>query len=291
LTAFRQAENFSIAAQMDVEFSGPVCYDSPRWFMGTAQILFMTHQTEEDTAVISGGAGFVTTHWSVVLNARGPATPEALTALEVLCRTYYYPLYAFVRWQGHDVHGAQDLTQEFFHRFVEKDYLASVAPEKGRFRSFLLASLKNFLNVARVRESAIKRGGRQTFISLDCDDLEERYLLEPKSASAAEHVYDRGWATTLMERALAALREEFQNEGKSEQFERLRPFLSREPAGAEYVSLAAAAHTTPGAISVAVHRLRQRYRAHVRSEVANTVAHPADVEEELRYLFIVLTAD
>jgi RNA polymerase sigma-70 factor (ECF subfamily) len=233
---------------------------------------------------------FATTHWTVVLNAKAQHRAEANEAMELLCRTYYYPLYAFLRRQGHNAHEAQDLTQEFFHRFLEKDYLASVAPEKGRFRSFLLASLKNFVNVARVRESAIKRGGRQTFIPIDDGSVEERYLLEPSSEVAPEVAYDRGWATTLMERALACLRDEFQREDKMKQFEQLSVFLSREPREGEYARVAEAANMTPGAFAVAVHRLRQRYGQCVRGEVANTVAHPGDIESELRYLFTVLTA-
>ena len=237
------------------------------------------------------GGVFATTHWSVVLAAGQDSSPEASAALEQLCRAYWYPLYAFVRRRGHDAHEAQDLTQEFFHRFLAKGYLASVAPEKGRFRSFLLASLKHFLGAARVRESAIKRGGRQSFVPLDEENVEERYLLEPKSELPLELFYDRGWATTLMERALEGLREEFQTDGKGELFARLRIFLSREPHENEYAAVAAEMKTTPGALTVAVHRMRQRYGQRVRTEVANTVAHPADVEAELRYLFAVLTAE
>jgi DNA-directed RNA polymerase specialized sigma24 family protein len=251
----------------------------------------MAQNSEDPVPTALAAASFSTTHWSVVLNAKWPEAPGAVAALEALCRTYYYPLYAFVRRQGHDVHAAKDLTQEFFRRFVEKDYLASVAPEKGRFRSFLLASLKNFLHAARVRESAIKRGGRQTFVPLDDAQVEERYLLEPNFKLPPEAAYDCGWATTLMEGALNGLREEFRRDGKAEHFERLKVFLSREPGEGEYAAMAKEADTTPGAISVAVHRLRQLYGQRVRMEVAHTVAHPADVAEELRYLFALLTAD
>jgi DNA-directed RNA polymerase specialized sigma24 family protein len=234
-------------------------------------------------------ACFATTHWSVVLNARNVNGSAAHDALEVLCRTYYYPLYAFVRRQGCDAHAAQDLTQEFFHRFISKDYLASVSPEKGRFRSFLLASLKHYLSAARVHASALKRGGGKIFVPLDDENVEERYLLEPKSTLASEMIYDRGWATTLMERTLDGLCEEFQREGKSSLFERLRIFLSREPIEGEYERLGKDLNMATGAVGVAVHRLRQRYGQRVRSEVANTVARPGDVEEELRYLLAVLT--
>jgi RNA polymerase sigma-70 factor (ECF subfamily) len=174
----------------------------------------MSSGRELPPPVIRGDARFTTTHWSVVLNAKQSHRPEAREALELLCRTYYYPIYGFIRRQGNGPDEAQDLTQEFFQRFLAKDYLASVAPEKGRFRSFLLASVKHFLGAARVRDLAIKRGGRQTFIPLDEESVEERYLLEPKSERPPEAFYDRDWATTLMERALAGLREEFQNEGK-----------------------------------------------------------------------------
>jgi RNA polymerase sigma-70 factor (ECF subfamily) len=238
----------------------------------------------------TGAACFATTHWSVVLNAKEANAPEAHEALDVLCATYYYPLYAFVRRQGYDPHAAEDLTQEFFHRFVAKDYLSSVSPEKGRFRSFLLASLKHYLSVARAHASAIKRGGGTSFVPLEGEKVENRYLHEPKCDLAAEMIYDRGWATTLMERALEGLRQEFRSGGKSELFERLRVFLSREPAVGEYEILATELNMTAGALSVAVFRLRQRYGQRVRTEVANTVAHPADVEDELRYLFEVLTA-
>jgi RNA polymerase sigma-70 factor (ECF subfamily) len=233
---------------------------------------------------------FATTHWSAVLNARPSGEPSSSEALEILCRTYYFPLYAFVRRQGHSPEDSEDLTQEFFGRFIEKDYLASVDPAKGRFRSFLLASLKNFLSVARVRQSAIKRGGRQTFVSLDDPDLEERFLAEPATHGPPEAAYDSGWATTVMDLALHRVRTEFQHEGRSELFERLKVFLSREPAPGEYAALATAAETTAGALSVAVHRLRHRYGQYVRAEVANTVARPSEVDDELRHLFTTLTA-
>jgi len=235
-------------------------------------------------------ACFATTHWSIVLNAKQASEPAAHEALEILCATYYYPLYAFVRRQGYDPHAAEDLTQEFFYRFVAKDYLSSVSPEKGRFRSFLLASLKHYLSVARAQAAAIKRGGRTNFIPLDGEKVENRYLQEPKSELAPEMAYDRGWATTLMERALEGLRQEFRDDDKAVLFEKLRPFLSSEPVVGEYQDLAAELNMTAGAIGVAVFRLRQRYGQRVRAEVANTVGHPADVEEELRYLFAVLTA-
>ena len=238
----------------------------------------------------TGPACFATTHWSVVLNAKEADAPAAHAALEALCASYYYPLYAFVRREGYDAHAAEDLTQEFFYRFVARHYLSSVSREKGRFRSFLLAALKHHLSVARAHASALKRGGGRSFVPLDEEKVETRYLHEPRPDLAPEMVYDRGWATTLMERALEGLREEFRSDGKAELFARLRVFLSREPGVGEYELLASELKMTAGAIGVAVFRLRQRYGQRVRNEIANTVAHPADVEEELRYLFAVLAA-
>lgn len=236
-----------------------------------------------------GAVQFATTRWSVVLSAAQRSVPAAAQALEILCRTYYYPLYAYVRRQGYDAHEAQDLTQEFFSRFLEKNYLASVDPQKGRFRSFLLASLKHFLGAARLRESAVKRGGRYTFVPLD-DTIEERYQLEPETELSLERVYDRRWATTVMEQALNRLREEFSRAGKTAQFQGLEIFLSKEPDEGEYAVVGAALQMTTGAVGVAVHRLRRRYGELVRAEVAETVAHPAEVEEEMRYLVSVLTS-
>ncbi len=249
----------------------------------------MSEQSQEPASKGRVPAYFATTQWSVILTAQ-LESPESGPALEALCRTYYYPVYSFVRHQGYDSHEAQDLTQEFFSRFIEKDYLAAVDPQKGKFRSFLLASLKHFLSVARVRESAIKRGGRQTFVSLDDGAVEERYLSDPQSDLPPEAVFDRRWAVTLMEQALQSVRKEFERDGKAEQFEGLKVFLSREPGEGEYATVAAAANTTPGAVSVAVHRLRQRYGESVRAEVADTVAQPSQIEEELRYLFTRPTA-
>jgi RNA polymerase sigma-70 factor (ECF subfamily) len=232
-------------------------------------------------------AQFATTHWTVVLTARDGDVDHASEALEALCRTYYNPVYAFVRREGYPPHEAQDLTQAFFARFLEKDYLDSVDRQKGKFRSFVLACLKHFLSTARVRAGAIKRGGQQSFLSLD--ELEEHYQAGGDPHLAAERAFDKHWATTIMEQALTALRHEFAVAGKGLQFEPLKKFLSAEPEEGEYGALAMRLEMSSGAIAVAVHRMRQRYGELVRAEVANTVARPTDVEGEVHWLVEVLT--
>jgi RNA polymerase sigma factor (sigma-70 family) len=233
-------------------------------------------------------AQFATTHWSVVLNAREGNTPGASEALEALCRTYYNPVYGFVRREGYRPQEAQDLVQEFFSRFLEKDYLESVDREKGKFRSFVLACLKHFLSTARTRAAAVKRGGRQIFLPLH--ELEENYQAACEPHLTAERDFDRNWATTVMEHALKALRHEFDETGKKLHFEALKKFLCAEPAEGEYGTLADHLGITSGALAVAVHRMRQRYGELVRAEVGNTIARPTEVDAEVKWLIDVLTA-
>jgi RNA polymerase sigma-70 factor (ECF subfamily) len=233
-------------------------------------------------------AQFATTHWSVVLSARdGDGGSEAL---EALCRTYYGPVYGFVRREGYRPQEAQDLVQEFFSRFLEKKYLESVDRDKGKFRSFVLACLKHFLSTARVRAGAIKRGGQQRFVSLE--EVEEEYQAGwgPDEVGNAERGFDRNWATTVMEQALGALRREWVEAGKGSQFEPLKKFLSAEPEEGEYTAVARQLGMSSGAIAVVVHRMRQRYGELVRAEVANTVAQPTEVEREIQWLVEVLTS-
>ncbi len=232
---------------------------------------------------------FATTHWTVVLAAGRGASPGAFEALEQLCRTYWYPLYAFIRRRGHDAHEAQDLTQGFFARFLEKNYLGDVDRSKGRFRSFLLASLKHFLANEWDRRNALKRGGGRTVIALDDREAESRYRLEPKDEWSADKIYERRWALTLLDRVLARLQEEFVSAGKAEQFEHLKLFLSLGKNAAPYADVAAKLGMTEGAVKVAVHRMRHRYRELLRNEIARTVSSPAEVEEEIRCLFQVLS--
>jgi RNA polymerase sigma factor (sigma-70 family) len=243
----------------------------------------------EDDLPIKGGTQFATTHWSVVVAAVEQASPQASDALEKLCHTYWYPLYAFVRRQGNNADVAQDLTQEFFRRLIEKNYLAGVKQEKGKFRTFLLAAMKHFLANERVRDRRIKRGGGRTIISLDDEQAEQRYLLDPETDLSPEKIYEQRWATTIMEKAIASLRENWVQAGKSSQFEALKKFLSTNPSDGDYRAIAQQLNLSPGAVSAAVHRLRRGYGEHVRAEIAQTVTQPADIDDELRYLYSVLT--
>ncbi|HOC55193.1 MAG TPA: sigma-70 family RNA polymerase sigma factor [Verrucomicrobiota bacterium] len=232
---------------------------------------------------------FTTTHWTVVLNARDQGSPEAAAALEKLCRTYWYPLYACVRRQGHDEASAKDLTQEFFTRLIHKNRLDHVRREKGRFRSFLLASLKNFLSDEWDKAQAQKRGGGQTLLSLDDDSAEDRYRLEPADSLPPDKLYDQRWALTLLGQAKARLKEEYAQAGKANLYERLRVFEAGDPDGSTYAEIAAECGLTESAVNSAAHRLRQRYGELVREEVAHTVGNTAAIDEELRHLIAVLS--
>ena len=219
----------------------------------------------------------------------GTDSPQAHEALETLCRNYWYPLYAFVRRQGHSPHDAQDLTQAFFARLLEKNYLADVQREKGRFRSFLLASLKHFLANEWDRERALKRGGGRKLIALDEDSAESRYKLEPKDDLSADKIYERRWALTLLDQVLSKLRREFEIDGKLDHFEILKPYLSAGRTSVSYAQAADKLGMNEGAIKVAVHRLRKRYRELLRAEIAQTVATASEVDAEIRYLFAALS--
>jgi RNA polymerase sigma-70 factor (ECF subfamily) len=223
------------------------------------------------------------------MGARRNTSVEALRALETLCQTYWYPLYAFIRRQGSNPQDAEDLTQAFFAQFLKRNFLGDVDRERGRFRSFLLASLKHFLANEWDRARAQKRGGGQQGISLDQSTAEERYVLEPRDEMSAEKIYERRWALTLLEQVLTLLRDEFAAAGKEKQFEALKGFLST--AGTDprpYVQVAATLDSTVENVKVMIHRLRKRYRALLRSEIAHTVESTEEVEEEIRHLFRVL---
>ena len=231
---------------------------------------------------------FVTTHWSVVLDAGSSDSPKAAQALEILCRSYWYPLYAYVRRKGHSQHDAQDLTQAFFERLLERGYLQLADRNQGRFRTFLLSSLKNFLINEWRKENSVRRGGGEKPFSLDEAQAESRFIGEPSVEKPDDSLYDRGWAAILMERALGALRAEFEQAGKQALFERLKVFVWGEKNALSYVAMAAELGMTEGAVKVAVHRLRQRYGELLRNEVAQTVSTPAEINEELRYLISVI---
>jgi len=236
---------------------------------------------------------FATTRWSLVLQAKDRAAPQAAEALADLCRAYWYPLYAFVRRRSRDSHEAQDLTQSFFARLLEKDFLGEVAPERGRFRAFLLAAIKHFINNEWDRERAVKRGGDRQRLSLnaahfDWDSGESRFLTEPAHELSAERLFERQWALALLDRVLSRLRDEQIADGKRSQFETLQPFLSLDRETANYLEAANRLNTTEAAVRVAAHRLRKRYRSLLRDEIAQTVATSQDIDDEIRHLFLVL---
>ena len=233
-----------------------------------------------------GAHVFGTTRWSIVL-AAGGATPSAEEALAALCRAYWYPLYAFVRRRGYGAEDAQDLTQGFFARLLQKNGLAAVDRKKGRFRSFLLASMQHFLANEWDRGRAQKRGGGIALISIDDAEAERRYQNEPAEQITAEQLFDRRWALTLVDQVLARLGEEMAGAGKAAQFEALKFCLTGER-GAAYGEIARRLGTTEGALKVAIHRLRNRYRTLLRAEIAETVGSDADVDDELRHLFSAL---
>jgi RNA polymerase sigma-70 factor (ECF subfamily) len=249
----------------------------------------MAESTKTETAASGQGTRFTTTHWSVVLSAREHDSPQAAAALEKLCRTYWYPLYAYVRRQGHDEPSAKDLTQEFFVRLLHKNRLDHVQREKGRFRSFLLASLKHFLADEWDKTQALKRGGGQSLLSLDDDTAEDRYQLEPADNLTPDKLFEQQWALTLLDQAKTRLKEEYAQAGKADLFERLRVFEAADPAAPTYAQIAAEFGLTESAVKSAARRLRQRYGGLVREEVAHTVDSPVEVDEELRHLISALS--
>jgi RNA polymerase sigma-70 factor (ECF subfamily) len=233
---------------------------------------------------------FATTRWTVVIHAQQGDSTEAREALETLCRAYWYPLYAFVRRQGVTPEDAQDLTQAFFERLIEKNFLADVQREKGRFRSFLLAALKHFLANEWDKGRAQKRGGGAIHVPIDTASAETRYGLEPAHLDTPERLFERRWAITLLDHVLERLRDEHVKAGKAELLEQLKPSLTADKAALGYAELGARVGLSEGAVKVAVHRLRQRYRELLRAEIAETVASPCEVDEELRHLFTALSA-
>jgi RNA polymerase sigma-70 factor (ECF subfamily) len=231
---------------------------------------------------------FATTQWSLVLAAQDKTSPEAREALAALCRSYWYPLYAFIRRQGFDSDQAQDLIQEFFTRLLEKDFLGTVNPEKGKFRSFLLKACTHFLANERDRARAQKRGGDREIVSLSIDHAEHRYGREPAHTLTPERLFERNWALTLLEQVLARLKSEMIRDDKGRLFESLKIFLTGEGRGAPYRQLAADLGLTEGAVKVAVYRLRQRYRELLLEEIGRTVEDPADIDAEIDRLFAAL---
>jgi RNA polymerase sigma-70 factor (ECF subfamily) len=233
-------------------------------------------------------AAFVTTHWSIVLSAGQSDTTRAQSALSKLCQTYWYPLYAYVRGRGHSREDAQDLTQEFFARLLQKNWIGSADREKGRFRSFLLTAMKRFLADEWDKARAQKRGGGLPLLSLQFDTAETRLRREPADEVTPEQSFERRWVLTLLDEVLKRLRTEYEQEGNAELFVELNPCLVGDRTLLPYVELAKKLALSESAVKSAVHRLRQRYRKLLRDEIAQTVAEPGDVDEELRHLFAVL---
>jgi len=227
---------------------------------------------------------FHTTRWSVVSAARDHASPDGVEALQKLCQTYWYPLYYHLRRRGLSPDDAQDVTQEFFFRLIEKNHLTSVDRSRGRFRAFLLASINHLLSNEWDKARALKRGGGVCVIPLDAEAAEERFSRETPAAEDPERAFDRRWALTVLDRALARMRDDYAAAGKSAQFEQLKVFLSDVAGDGDYALHAEALGIEPGAVAVAVHRLRARYRGIVRDEIAQTVTSAADLKEEMRYL-------
>ena len=235
----------------------------------------------------NGPVAFATTQWSVVLTAQG-GSPAAEEALEKLCRIYWWPLYGFVRRQGYTPEEAQDLTQGFFALLLERRDLDAVRREKGRLRSYLLASLKNFLGKARRRAMTIKRGEGRPLVPLDELLARERADLEPASTLSADRVYERRWALNLLEQVLNRLEAEYRAAGNKLLFECLNELLADEPAAPSQASIAKKLGMTENAVKQAFYRLRQRYRELLREEIAHTVAVPGDVEDELHHFISIL---
>lgn len=235
-----------------------------------------------------GPRDFATTHWSLVLATQpdGAGESHARQALAALCGIYWYPLYAFVRFRGYDPEQAQDLTQAFFVRLVETAGLAGVDPERGRFRSYLLGAMKHFLANAWDREQTKKRGGEIRFVDLDALDPEARYALAPAQTDDPDAAFDREWAMAILDRALQRLHEESESKGRGQLFAELKGSLTgSEP---DRSKVAERLGVTEGAIKVTVHRLRKRFRTFIRAEIAETVADPGDIDEEMRYLVEIL---
>ncbi len=233
---------------------------------------------------------FVTTQWSLVLQARDRASPQADEALAQLCRAYWYPLYAYLRRQVASAEQAEDLTQEFFARLLEKDYLRSVERGRGRFRAFLLACCKHFLANERDRAGAQKRGGGCSILRLDFESAAARYRLEPVTAMTAEKLFERGWAMTLLEQTLEQLAGEWAGAGKSDLFERLKGTLVGGCERIAHADVAAALAMSEEAVKKAAQRLRERYRVLLRERIAATVDDPGEVDDEIRSLFAALSA-
>jgi RNA polymerase sigma factor (sigma-70 family) len=241
------------------------------------------------TPPVGTSPSFATTRWSLVVRAGSQDTKQARDALARLCQTYWYPLYAFVRRRGYSAEDAQDMTQEFLARLLEKNWIGDADKTKGRFRTFLLSAMKHFLADEWDKSRAQKRGGGMAFVSLQFDAAEMRYAHEPAQDSSPERSFELRWALTLLEEVLNRLRTDYEQDGKAELFAVLHPCLVGDRTEQPYAEIAKSLGYSESTVKSAVHRLRQRYRQLLREEIADTVAGPEEVEEELRHLFAVLS--
>lgn len=242
-----------------------------------------------ESAATSGGEGwFASTQWNVVLAAGDRQTPGAEEALEALCRAYWHPLYTYVRGTGHTPEDAQDLTQEFFARFLAKDSVILANRERGRFRTFLLTALKHFLVNERVRACRLKRGGGQPLLSLDFGQAESRCRLEPADSASPDRLYVKRWALTLLDRAFSRLSSDYAGSGRERLFDVLKDYIWGPNATASYAAIALELGMTEGAVKVNVHRIRRRFQELLRAEVAQTVAARGEIDEEPQDLIAAL---
>lgn len=259
-------------------------------FLFGHRLVGMKGREQTDAPGAVGIPLFLTTHWSVVLAAGKEETPEAAAALERLCRTYWYPLYAYVRHRGYNPQESEDLTQEFFYRLLQKNFLVHVDPRKGKFRSFLLAAMNHFLANEWDRARTLKRGGQMTFVPFEDLLAEQRYQGEPSVGRSPEYIYEKAWAIALLDRVLKRLQQETAADGQGKRFEELKIILIGERPSFSYTDLAAKLGSTEAALKMAVQRLRRRYGELLREEITQTVADPSDAEEELRHLRTLLSS-
>lgn len=248
----------------------------------------MTPRRQHADSQQIGKRYFATTQWSIVLAAGHRSSPDAEQALASLCKTYWYPLYAYVRRRVPDVDEAQDLTQAFFAELLEKNFVRPATPARGRFRAFLLTAFKHFLSHQWEKAQAQKRGGGRTTISLEFDAGDSRFRLEPCTHLTAEELFERQWAVALLEHVMDRLGNEFAQAGKAEQFEWLKDFIIGDHDGATYEDVAMKLGVTAAAAKMAASRMRRRYRQLLRDEIARTVATPEEVDQEILDLFATL---
>jgi DNA-directed RNA polymerase specialized sigma24 family protein len=238
----------------------------------------------------AGQGRFPTTAWHLVLAVDSDSSVAGNEAFAALCRSYWHPIYAYIRQKGFPIEEAQDLTQEFFVRVLEKGYFNEADPARGRFRYFLLTAINHFLSNQRDRERAQKRGGGRIFLSLEMEEAENHYRRLPVDNQTPEKIYEKQWTVTILESVMTRLRTELEQEGRSGQFDRWKPFLAGEQERSGYGQLAAACGMTEAAARVAVHRMRRRYQQLLRDQIAQTLAQREEIEDEIRYLLKALQA-